>query len=71
MTCKGVCTQYKATKPVGRIGRYATGQRRCQICVIYIKWEGRYCPCCKYRLRTKPRKMKSKVKLLDFKESNK
>ncbi|SVC13326.1 uncharacterized protein METZ01_LOCUS266180, partial [marine metagenome] len=26
MTCKGICTRYKAQKPVGT-GRYASGQR--------------------------------------------
>ena len=62
MTCKGICTRYKAQKPVGT-GRYASGQRRCQICEIFIKWEGLWCPCCGYRLRTKPRKLKYKAKL--------
>jgi hypothetical protein len=54
MTCKGM--------PVGT-GRYASGQRRCQICEIFIKWEGLWCPCCGYRLRTKPRNLKYKAKL--------
>ena len=62
MTCKGLCTRYKAQKPVGT-GRYASGQRRCQICEIFIKWEGLWCPCCGYRLRTKPRNLKYKAKL--------
>ena len=35
MTCKGICTRYKAQKPVGT-GRYASGQKRCQICEIFI-----------------------------------
>jgi hypothetical protein len=35
MTCKGICVRYKAQKPVGT-GRYASGQRRCQICEIFI-----------------------------------
>jgi len=52
MTCKGIC-----------VGRYASGQRRCQICEIFIKWEGLWCPCCGYRLRTKPRNLKYKAKL--------
>ncbi len=52
----------KAQKPVGT-GRYASGQRRCQICEIFIKWEGLWCPCCGYRLRTKPRNLKYKAKL--------
>ena len=46
-----------------RHGRYASGQRRCQICEIFIKWEGLWCPCCGYRLRTKPRNLKYKAKL--------
>lgn len=62
MTCKGVCIRHKATKPKG-MGRYASGQRRCQICEIYIKWEGLWCPCCGYRLRTKPRNVIYKQRL--------
>jgi len=62
MTCKGICTRYKVQKTVGT-GRYASGQRRCQICEIFIKWEGLWCPCCGYRLRTKPRNLKYKAKL--------
>ena len=62
MTCKGICVRHKAMKPVGE-GRYASGQRRCQICEIFISWEGLWCPCCGYRLRTKPRNLKYKAKL--------
>ena len=62
MTCKGICVRHKAQKPVGT-GRYASGQRRCQICEIFIKWERLWCPCCGYRLRTKPRNLKYKAKL--------
>ena len=62
MTCKGICVRHKAQKPVGS-GRYASGQKRCQICEIFIKWEGLWCPCCGYRLRTKPRNLKYKAKL--------
>ena len=62
MTCKGICIRHKAQKPVGS-GRYAIGQKRCQICEIFIKWDGLWCPCCGYRLRTKPRNLKYKAKL--------
>ena len=62
MTCKGICLSLKAQKPVG-VGRYAAGQKRCQACEIFIKWDGLWCPCCGYRLRTKPRNMKFKVRL--------
>ena len=63
MTCKGICPRYKAHKPTG-MGRYEAGQRRCQICEIYINWvTDLYCPCCGYRLRTKPRNIKYKERL--------
>ncbi|MDP8888979.1 MAG: hypothetical protein M3M89_05055, partial [Thermoproteota archaeon] len=58
----GICIRHKAQKPVGS-GRYASGQKRCQICEIFIKWDGLWCPCCGYRLRTKPRNLKYKAKL--------
>ncbi len=38
MTCKGICMRHKAQKPVGT-GRYVSGQKRCQICEIFIKWD--------------------------------
>jgi hypothetical protein len=62
MTCKGRCLIYKAQKPIGA-GRYAIGQKRCQVCEIFLKWDGLWCPCCGYRLRTKPRNLKYKAKL--------
>ena len=62
LVCKGICIRHKAGKPMGT-GRYATGQKRCQICEIFIKWEGQWCPCCGYRLRAKPRNLRYKIKL--------
>ena len=62
MTCKGICIRHKAQKQVGT-GRYAAGHKRCQVCEIFIKWEGLWCPCCSYRLRTRPRNIKYKAKL--------
>ena len=41
----------------------STGQKRCQICETFLKWDGIWCPCCGYRLRTRPRNMKYKAKL--------
>jgi len=49
-------------KPVGT-GRYSTGQKRCQVCEIFLTWDGLWCPCCGYRLRTRPRNLKYKAKL--------
>ena len=54
MTCKGICLRHRAQKPVGS-GRYACGQKRCQGCEIFIKWDMIWCPCCGFRLRTRPR----------------
>jgi len=62
MTCKGICVRHKAMKPVGT-GRYSTGQKRCQVCEIFLKWDGFWCPCCGYRLRTRPRNMKFKAEM--------
>ena len=58
--CKKICLQYTAKKPTNS-GRYDAGQKRCQICEIYITVEGTkdekgiYCKCCNYRVRGKPR----------------
>jgi rRNA maturation endonuclease Nob1 len=54
MTCKGIFLRHRSQKPVDS-GRYASGQKRCQVCEIFIKWDTLWCPCCGYRLRTKPR----------------
>jgi len=60
--CKGVCDRYKAKKPVGK-GRYQAGQVRCQVCEIFMYSKGLTCPCCGYKIRTKPRNLKYKDQL--------
>jgi hypothetical protein len=62
MVCRGICVRHKALRPI-HSGRYATGQKRCQICEIFIKWDGIFCPCCGYKLRLGPRLLKHKTKL--------
>jgi rRNA maturation endonuclease Nob1 len=57
MTCKGICIRHKAS------GRYAAGHKRCQVCELFIQWEGLFCPCCGSRLRIGPRNIKFKTKL--------
>ena len=54
MACKGICLRHRAPKPI-QSGRYASGQKRCQSCEIFIEWDCLWCPCCGIRLRTKPR----------------
>jgi hypothetical protein len=60
MPCKGICIRHKASGP------YATGNKRCQQCELFIKWDGIRCPCCRYKLRTRPRNF-SKTKLREQK----
>jgi hypothetical protein len=61
MPCKGICLRHKVQKPVGS-GRYIIGQKRCQVCDIFMKWDSIWCPCYGYRLRTKPRNFLFKKK---------
>jgi hypothetical protein len=55
MVCKGICIKYIAQKPPPTIGRYTVGQKRCQICAIFIECDRLRCPCCGTILRTKSR----------------
>lgn len=65
MTCKGICIRYRAPRPMPHQGgRYGTGQKRCQICGLFIQWSDLWCPCCHYKLRIKPRSPKSKARML-------
>ena len=60
MVCRGICSRHKAMRPsTGK--RYLTGQKRCQVCQVFIKWGGFWCPCCGYRLRIRPRNGKYKL----------
>ena len=75
--CSGRCKEFRVKKPVG-LGRYETGQGRCQTCDIWIDHhgahlrdgsaatkgsEGWFCNCCNYRVRRNPRNKKYKEKL--------
>lgn len=59
MTCKGICKRHKASNC------YANGQKRCQVCELFIKWDGVFCPCCGYRLRIRPKKFNIKSKAIE------
>ena len=62
MVCKGICSRHKAIRPkTGQ--RYLIGQKRCQVCQLFINWQGTFCPCCGYRLRSRPRNRKFKLTL--------
>ena len=62
MTCKRICIRHKTSC------RYATGNKRCHQCNLFIKWDGILCPCCGYKLRTRPRHSKFKTKLWEQKQ---
>ena len=61
--CKGKCSIYRANKTTK--GHYFLGHKRCQICDIFVKWDGSRCPCCSTKLRIKPHNKIGKEK---FKE---
>ena len=61
--CAGKCKQYKALKP-RKIGRYASGQKRCNFCEIFVNYDGLKCPCCNKQLRSLPRSRKDKESFL-------
>jgi len=63
ISCRDICIRYKTVNKILRHTRYGSGQKRCQICDLFLFWEGRNCPCCGYMLRTKPRNSKFKNKL--------
>ena len=64
ITCNNVCHKYRAKKP-NKIGRYLSGQKRCNSCDVFINWDGLWCPCCNYKLRLTPRSSKYKKKYVD------
>jgi len=61
MVCKGICHKYKI-KWGKQQYRYAAGQKRCNVCEIFVSWDGKYCPCCGMMLRTKPKLSKYRQK---------
>ena len=61
MSCKGICTRFKAKWGAHQF-RYSDGQKRCNVCELFVKWDGHWCPCCGMSLRTRPRSRKYKGK---------
>lgn len=59
--CKGTCDKYKIIGSPPKGGRYNAGQKRCTMCSLYVHWDGNFCPCCSYMLRSKPRNPKLRV----------
>ena len=70
MACKDNCAKYRAIRShpgrshyYSEVGHYNMGQKRCQVCEIFITWLGTRCPCCHTTLRTVPRPKKYRQKL--------
>jgi len=62
-SCRGMCYEYKnLVVPRNGTYYYKWENARCSICVIYVKWDGIYCPCCGYRLRRRPRGSEAAIK---------
>ena len=60
MVCKGIRSRHKAIRP--KTGQpYLIDQKRCQVCQIFIEWEGIFCPYCGYKLRVTARNRKFKL----------
>ncbi len=54
MVCKGICHRYKAKWGTQKY-RYVSGQKRCNVCELFVNWDGYHCPCCGILLRTRPK----------------
>lgn len=57
--CKKFCKRLRGK------GGYAGGNKKCRICNIFMKVEGYFCPCCGYRLKSKPRNSRSRKRLAE------
>lgn len=62
--CNGVCNRYKAFKKSGK-DWFKPGVKRCNMCEIFIEFEGNVCPCCNSRLSTRPKIGRKNVKAID------
>ena len=65
-SCKNTCKRYKVSGGGYGNSHYIFGHKRCGTCGIFIKFDGRRCPCCKGLLKAKPRTKKSKEIFQNF-----
>jgi len=56
--CKGICQRFRAVMTSVNIGRYESGQKRCNVCGIFLNCDNFRCPCCSSKLRSNPRSTK-------------
>lgn len=55
--CRGMCEQLRVTTFTDKL-HYKRGQKWCSRCARFFLVDNIVCPCCKTRLRTKPRNKK-------------
>ena len=60
-TCKGLCIRFKPSSFAGNL-RYKIGQKWCSLCALFFITEEVMCPCCRTRLRSKPRSKKHEMR---------
>lgn len=71
MGCKGICHKHKVKRryiyekdpKTGKCNGVTIDGKWCSKCTTFMKWDGRYCPCCRVLFRTKPRTSRSRNKL--------
>ena len=62
--CHGLCERLKSTSIRNNL-RYKMGHKRCSLCAHFFITDEIRCPCCKTRLRVKPRTKKRYLKHMD------
>jgi hypothetical protein len=74
MFCNGICDIIRSSGTIIKVttrydkGRYDQGQRWCRVCEFFvytISENLNLCPCCRSKLRTRPKMMKLKNKFRD------
>lgn len=55
--CRGLCERVKTTSFTNNL-RYKIGQKWRSLCALFLFTEEHSCPCCKTRLRSRPRSKK-------------
>ena len=49
--CTGICGFKYEVKKKGNGGAYNKGYKWCKNCIVFIKWDGIFCPCCRMKMR--------------------
>ena len=71
MTCAGVCVKVHGARhtPHGGLppggggtkgGTPYSAWKFCSVCSAWIRWDGRWCPCCSQRLRLRGRSARAR-----------